>query len=85
MPSETPRVPGPTGGTRRSQKVLDSAPAPEVKPPQSAEAVLELFEIPKDTLERLSGFMAPGATLIVSDQAPSQETGLGTDFIVLTR
>jgi hypothetical protein len=85
MPSETPRAPGPTGGTRRSQKVLDSTPAPEVKPPQSAEAVLELFEIPKDTLERLSGFMAPGATLIVSDQAPSQETGLGTDFIVLTR
>jgi hypothetical protein len=70
MPSETPRAPGPTAGTRRSQKVLDSTPGPEVKPPQSAEAILELFEIPKDTLERLSGFMAPGATLIVSDQAP---------------
>jgi hypothetical protein len=44
-----------------------------------------LFDIPKDALERLAGFMGPGATLIVSDNAPSQETGMGIDFIVLTR
>jgi hypothetical protein len=83
MPSETPRAPVYSGGARRGQQV--PAPVPEAKPPQPAEAVLELFEIPKDALERLSGFIASGATLIVSDHAASQETGLGTDFIILTR
>jgi hypothetical protein len=29
--------------------------------------------------------MAPGTSLVVSDQGISGETGRGTDFIVLTR
>lgn len=84
MPSETARAPAQASGAGRPSRVVDTGPTPEAKP-QSAEAVLEFFEIPKDALERLAGFMAPGASLIVSDHAPSQETGLATDFIVLTR
>jgi hypothetical protein len=29
--------------------------------------------------------MSPGASLIISDQGLGPETGVGTDFIVLTR
>jgi hypothetical protein len=82
IPSETLRAPA-HSAARRGQQAPDLAAEP--KPPQTAEAALELFDIPKDALERLAGFMGPGATLIVSDNAPSQETGMGTDFIVLTR
>jgi hypothetical protein len=89
MPTQAPPTAREQGGTkklgnfRRGEGVLDAVP--EGKPPQTAETVLELFQIPQEAQERLTDLMAPGATLIVSDSPPSQETAPGTDFIVLTR
>jgi hypothetical protein len=46
---------------------------------------LDRISIPPDAVERISDLMSPGASLIISDQGLGPETGVGTDFIVLTR
>ncbi len=56
---------------------LANAPAPAV--------ALERFELPKDAVERIEALLAPGSSLIVSDNALSDETGTDTDFIVATQ
>jgi hypothetical protein len=50
----------------------------------SAADALDRISIPQDAVERISDLMSPGASLIVSDQGLGPETGVGTDFIVLT-
>jgi hypothetical protein len=59
--------------------------APEPIPSLSAAAVLDRIEIAPDVIERISEYVAPGASLIVSDHGLGNETGLYTDFIVVTR
>jgi hypothetical protein len=51
--------------------------------PAAAQA-LERFELPKDAVERISELLTPGSSLIVSDNALSDETGSDTGFIVAT-
>jgi L,D-transpeptidase catalytic domain len=51
----------------------------------SAASVLERIELPEETRKLISDKLWTGASLIVSDQPISQETGKYTDFIVLTR
>jgi len=46
---------------------------------------LDRVVIPEDVRQRVSEMLSPGSSLIVSDEAPSSETGKGTDIIVLTR
>jgi hypothetical protein len=46
---------------------------------------LDRISIPQDAVERISELISPGASLIISDQGLGPETGVGTDFIVLTR
>jgi lipoprotein-anchoring transpeptidase ErfK/SrfK len=53
--------------------------------PPTAGSVLDRITIPQATLDRISELTTAGASLIVSDQGLGPETGLGTDFIVLTR
>jgi L,D-transpeptidase catalytic domain len=60
-------------------------PVHETVPPGDPNAALDRITIPAATLARISELMSPGASLIISDLAPSHETGKGTDFIVLTR
>jgi len=63
---------------RQQKRTVDLADAP------TAAQALERFELPKDAVDRISELLAPGSALIVSDNALSDETGLETDFIVLT-
>ncbi|MGV3633388.1 MAG: L,D-transpeptidase [Pseudorhodoplanes sp.] len=58
---------------------------PEPIPSLGAAAVLDQIEIAPDVIERISEYVAPGASLIVSDHGLGHETGLYTDFIVVTR
>jgi len=51
----------------------------------TAGSVLDRLTIPQDVLDRISEMTGPGASLIVSDHGLGPETGIGTDFIVLTR
>ena len=54
-------------------------------PASNPNQALERVTIPPAALDRISELMSPGASLIISDQGLGPETGLGTDFIVLTR
>lgn len=53
--------------------------------PVSVHAVLERIEIADDVRERLADLMAPGSSMIVTDNGLNDESHLGTDFIVLTQ
>jgi hypothetical protein len=63
---------------------------PQVKAPEppsnlSAIAALDRIEIAPDVVDRISEYITAGASLIVSDHGLGYETGLYTDFIVVTR
>ena len=53
--------------------------------PMTAAAALDRVTIPADAVERITSLMSAGASLIISDQGLGSETGVGTDFIVLTK
>jgi hypothetical protein len=55
---------------------------PTTPDPDSAKAALDRIAIPQDVLDRIAG-IAPGSSLIITDEALSSETGKGTDFVVL--
>jgi hypothetical protein len=48
-----------------------------------AKAALDRITIPPDVLEQFSEVVLPGASLIISDEGASIETGKDTDFVVL--
>jgi hypothetical protein len=92
MPPELPKVEKPKTRIeydRRGRpievpvKPVGKAPAP--LPSLSASAVLDRIEIAPEVADRISEYVTPGASLIVSDHGLGHETGLYTDFIVVTR
>ena len=48
-----------------------------------AKAALDRVSISQEAIDRISEVISPGSALIISDEAPSKETGKGTDFVVL--
>lgn len=48
-----------------------------------AKAALDRIDVPRETAERISQVVLPGSSLIISDEAPSIETGKDTDFVVI--
>ncbi len=81
-------APAPHAAEPRQRKGRDggSAAAPRSAPTRvSAAAALERFELPEETRKLIADRLWAGATLTVSDQGLSHETGKYTDFIVLTR
>src|SRR4029453_11579544 len=63
----------------KGAKVVEPVAAPASTP---AEA-LDRVTIPPEALQEISVLISAGASLIISDQGLSGETGKGTDFIVL--
>jgi hypothetical protein len=59
--------------------------APEPLTSLNATAVLDRIEIAPEVVDRISEYVTPGASLIVSDHGLGYETGLYTDFIVVTQ
>jgi hypothetical protein len=49
----------------------------------AAESALGRISIEQDTLDRINEVIGPGSSLIITDEAASQETSRDTDFIVL--
>ena len=49
-----------------------------------AQQALARLEIPHDVIDQISELIVPGSSLIVSDQGLGEETGEGTNFIVVT-
>jgi len=66
----------------RSQPVHAVEPAPT--PVLSPAAALDRITMPADAVQRIATLLTPGASLIVSDNKLSGETGATTDFIVET-
>ena len=66
---------------RRHQPQTAKAATPtDIK---AATSALDRVEIPEDARERISKYILPGSSLIISDEKASKETGKETDFIVL--
>jgi lipoprotein-anchoring transpeptidase ErfK/SrfK len=72
------------GRVMRREQVVEKQSGPLPSPQTPAEALARL-EIPQDVVDRISEMMVPGSSLIVSDQGLGEETGEGTDFIVVSR
>lgn len=53
-------------------------------PPEAPDRALARIEIAPDTVARISELIVPGSSLVISDQGLGEETGEGTDFIVVT-
>ena len=64
---------------QRRQTRGEAVPA-DVK---GATAALDRIKLPEDAVQRISELMVPGSSLIISDEAPSIETGKDTDFVVV--
>ncbi len=62
----------------------DDQKATDTPPPQTPEQVLARLDLPQDAVDFISQRMVPGSSLIVSDHGLGDETGEGTDFIVVT-
>jgi hypothetical protein len=77
-------APAPQPPRQRGKKPAQVPPASGVEQ-ETAAGVLALFELPEATRRFIEDRLWPGASLIVSDYGVSGETGLYTDFIVLTR
>ena len=77
------------GETRQRGRRGDRAESPRTQQParphESAASVLERIEVPEETRRLIADKLWAGASLIVSDQGISHETGKYTDFIVLSR
>ncbi len=66
------------GGESAAKAAVD---APPEQTPQQA---LARIEIPQDAIDRISQLIVPGSSLIISDEGLGEETGEGTDFVVVT-
>jgi hypothetical protein len=69
---------------RRKHHDSDQTAAAAAPPPQTPEQVLARLDLPQDAVDFISQRMVPGSSLIVSDHGLGDETGEGTDFIVVT-
>ena len=64
-------------------EIAPATGVPEAR--ETAASVLSSFELSPETKAIIADRLWPGASLVVSDHAASQETGKYTDFIVQTR
>jgi hypothetical protein len=89
IPSSYPRETQPATRNDRYERKQRKGRAIQtavVYPPlPGAGAALDRIEIPQEAVERIAPLLTSGASLIISDNGISGETGRGTDFIVLTR
>ena len=72
-------------GHKHKYKQVKTPVEPPRASPERASAALERIEIPQEAIERIAELLSPRSSLIVSDQALSDETDTDTDFIVLVR
>jgi lipoprotein-anchoring transpeptidase ErfK/SrfK len=71
------------GHMRRRE--IEEERSSDTPPPQGPAQVLARIEIPPEVTEAIAQMITPGSSLIISDQGLGDETGEGTDFVVVTR
>jgi hypothetical protein len=67
---------------KRRGKSEDAEPEPQAA--SNPVDALDRIALPPEAIEKISALISPGSSLIVSDNALSDETDADTDFIVLT-
>jgi hypothetical protein len=72
-------------GKARAAREERPAPLTSEALRKSAAEALDRIELPAEALDRISPLLAPGASLLISDQGLGGETGKETDFIVVTK
>jgi hypothetical protein len=70
---------------RGRRREMEEERASDTPPPQGPAQVLARIEIPREVRDAIAQMIIPGSSLIISDQGLGDETGEGTDFIVVTR
>ena len=65
--------------------VIAEVAVADSQPGATPTEALDRISMPKDAVDRISELMSVGASLVISDQGLGPETGLETDFVVLTR
>ncbi len=82
-------LPAPSRAAKRADAAYSrkKVAIPETAPqtPSTATEALDRITIPDEAMNRLASVLAPGGSLVVSDEGLGTETGLGTDFIVHLR
>jgi hypothetical protein len=71
------------GHVRRRE--IEEERAGDTPPPQGPAQLFDRIEIPPEVSEAIAQMIIPGSSLIISDHGLGDETGEGTDFIVVTR
>jgi hypothetical protein len=71
------------GRVRRRE--IEEERAGDTPPLQGPAQVFARIEIPPEVRDAIAQMIIPGSSLIISDQGLGDETGEGTDFIVVTR
>jgi hypothetical protein len=86
-PPPRPPLPPKIGAIPKGQAAMQQSAARPVEtyPPQTAAQVLDRIQIPPEAIERIGQILSAGSSLVVADQGLGEETGEGTEFIVLTR
>jgi len=69
----------------RRGKAAQAAEAAPARPHDTAASALDRVDMPEETRQFIAERLWTGASIIISDQGISNETGTYTDFIVLTR
>jgi hypothetical protein len=78
-----PRAEVRRGGKKSRHQRQVEAPEPRPSTASAGEA-LDRIDMSREVVERVAEMLAPGSSLIISDQPMSGETTKNTDFIVLT-
>jgi lipoprotein-anchoring transpeptidase ErfK/SrfK len=82
IPVEAPRPIAPKIGPGKKPAVAGK-PVESIAPSTAGEA-LDRIHIPEEAASRIGEILVPGSSLVIADQGLGDETGQGTEFIVLT-
>jgi peptidoglycan hydrolase-like protein with peptidoglycan-binding domain len=70
---------------QKTAKRLGITSMSDASAPDAAEQALARIDIPDDIRERIETMLGNGSSLTIADTGTESETGLGTDFITITR
>ncbi|MGC1778415.1 MAG: L,D-transpeptidase, partial [Xanthobacteraceae bacterium] len=68
-----------------ARQYVEEREKPDLSPPRTPAQALAGITIPQAALDYISQLIVPGSTLVVSDHGLGDETGEGTNFVVVLR
>ena len=68
-----------------ARRYVEEREKPDLSPPQTPAQALARIDVPQAALDYISQLIVPGSTLTISDHGLGDETGEGTNFVVVLR